>query len=114
MDAIQHFTNLALAAMVDGELADEEVRLLEQHAESMRLPEGEAQAVLNRVFSGELRDFVKPQSVEGRKAAFRAVVRILRADRKLRRPEQRMIRLLADGRATSTKPARASTSGRPM
>ena len=94
MDAEQYFTNLALAAMVDGNLADEERQLLEQHAENLRLSSDQAQSVLNRVFAGELTEFVKPQSPEARKAAFKAVVRILRADKKITRVEQRMIRLV--------------------
>lgn len=94
MDAEQYFTNLALAAMVDGNLADEERVLLEQHAENLRLSSEQAQSVLNRVFSGELTEFVKPQSPEARKAAFRAVVRILRSDKKITRPEQKLIRVL--------------------
>lgn len=94
MDAEQYFTNLALAAMVDGKLDDSERALLEQHAENLRLTSEQAQSVLNRVFSGELTEFVKPQSPEARKAAFRAVVRILRADKVLTSAEQRMIKLL--------------------
>lgn len=94
MDPEQYFANLVLAAMVDGELDDAEVALLEKHAENLRLTEEQAQAILNRVFSGELKEFVKPQSPEARKAAFRAVVRILRADKKLTGKEQKMIKLL--------------------
>jgi uncharacterized tellurite resistance protein B-like protein len=94
MDPEQYFTNLVLAAMVDGELADEEMALLEKHAENLRLNEQQAQAIVNRVFSGELTQFRKPASPEGRKAAFRSVVRILRADKKITKAEQRMIRLV--------------------
>ena len=95
MDPEQYFTNLVLAAMVDGHLDDAEVALLEKHAENLRLAEDVAQDILNRVFNKELTEFVKPQSPEARKAAFRAVVRILRADKKITRKEQAMIRLLA-------------------
>lgn len=94
MDAEQYFTNLALAAMVDGHLDDAERVLLEQHAANLRLTSEQAQSVLNRVYSGELTEFVKPQSPEARKAAFRAVVRILRADKKITKPEQRLIKVL--------------------
>jgi uncharacterized membrane protein YebE (DUF533 family) len=94
MDAEQYFTNLALAAMVDGHLDDAERVLLEQHAANLRLTSEQAQSVLNRVFAGELKGFVKPQSPEARKAAFRAVVRILRADKVLTSKEQRMIKVL--------------------
>lgn len=94
MDAEQYFTNLALAAMVDGHLDDSERVLLEQHAANLRLTSDQAQSVLNRVYNGELKEFVKPQSPEARKAAFRAVVRILRADKKLTKAEQRMIKVL--------------------
>jgi tellurite resistance protein len=94
MDAEQYFTNLALAAMVDGHLDEAERLLLEQHAENLRLSSEQAQGVLNKVFSGELTEFVKPQSPEARKAAFRAVVRILRADKVLTGKEQRMIKML--------------------
>lgn len=94
MDAEQYFANLALAAMVDGVLADEERVLLEKHAENLRLTSEQAQSILNRVFSGEVTEFVKPQSPEARKAAFKAVVRILRSDKKITRTEQKMIRLL--------------------
>ncbi|MGE0710369.1 MAG: hypothetical protein AB7N76_26225 [Planctomycetota bacterium] len=94
MDAEQYFTNLALAAMVDGHLDDAERVLLEKHAENLRLTSEQAQSVLNRVFSGELTEFVKPQSPEARKASFRAVVRILRADKVLTSKEQRMIKML--------------------
>ena len=94
MDPEQYFTNLVLAAMVDGELDDAEVALLEKHAANLRLTEEQAQTILNKVFNGELSEFVKPQSPEARKAAFRAVVRILRADKKLTGKEQKMIKLL--------------------
>ena len=94
MDPEQYFTNLVLAAMVDGELADEEMVLLEKHAENLRLSEDQAQSIVNRVFNGELTQFVKPSSQEARKAAFKAVVRILRADKKITKAEQRMIRLV--------------------
>lgn len=90
----QYFTNLALAAMVDGHLDDAERQLLEQHAENLRLSSDQAQSVLNRVFSGELSEFVKPASPEARKAAFKAVVRILRSDKKITGKEQRMIKVL--------------------
>ncbi|RMG17783.1 MAG: hypothetical protein D6731_03440 [Planctomycetota bacterium] len=96
MDPEQYFTNLVLAAMVDGELDESEVALLERHAENLRLGQEKAQEILERVHSGELSEFVKPRSPEARKAAFRAVVRILRADRKITRREQAMIHVLAD------------------
>ena len=94
MDPVQSFTNLVLAAMVDGHLADEEMVLLEKHAENLRLTEEQAQTVVNKVFEGELKEFTKPQSPEARKAAFRAVVRILRADKKITGAEQKMIKLV--------------------
>ena len=94
MDPMQYFTNLALAAMIDGELHENERILLEKHAENLRLTSEQAQSVLNGVFSGKLTKFMKPESPEARKAAFRAVVRILRADKKLTRVEQRMIRVI--------------------
>lgn len=94
MDPEQYFTNLAIAAMVDGKLDEAEQRLLEQHAENLRLTSEQAQSILNRVYSGELRGFVKPQSPEARKAAFKAVVRILRADKVLTGKEQKMIKLI--------------------
>lgn len=94
MDAEQYFTNLVLAAMVDGKLDEAERVLLEQHAENLRLTSEQAQTILNKVYSKELTEFVKPQSPEARKAAFRAVVRILRADKVLTSKEQRMIKLL--------------------
>lgn len=94
MEPVQYFTNLTLAAYVDGHIDPAELALLEQHAENLRLTSEEAQSVLNRVASGELREFVKPKSPEARQAAFRAVVRIIRADKKITRAEQRMIRVL--------------------
>jgi uncharacterized tellurite resistance protein B-like protein len=94
MEPVQYFTNLALAAFVDGHIDPAELVLLEQHAENLRLTSEEAQSVLNRVASGELKDFVKPKSPEARQAAFRAVVRIIRADKKITRTEQRLIRVL--------------------
>jgi len=96
MDPVQYFTNLALAAFVDGEFDQTELALLERHAENLRLTSDQAQDVLNRVATGELKRFVKPKSSEARQAAFRAVVRILRADRKITSKEQRMIKVLAE------------------
>ncbi len=95
MQPEQYFTNLALAAMVDGVLDDREIALLEKHAENLRLTSDQAQTILDRVHKGELTQFVKPQSPEARKAAFKAVVRILRSDAKLTGKEQRMIKVLA-------------------
>lgn len=94
MEPTQYFTNLALAAFVDGHIDPAELVLLEQHAENLRLTSEQAQDILNRVASGELTQFVKPKSPEARQAAFRAVVRILRADKRITRTEQRMIRVL--------------------
>ncbi len=91
MEAEHYFTNLALAALVDGVLDDNERLLLERHAENLRLTSEQAQSVLNRVASGELKSFYKPSSKEAREKAFHAVVRILRADKKLTGKEQRMI-----------------------
>lgn len=94
MEAEHYFANLALAALVDGKLDDSELRLLEKHAENMRLSSEQAQSILNRVASGELKQFHKPQSKEAREKAFRAVVRIVRADKRITKSEQRMIKLL--------------------
>ncbi|MCO5172549.1 MAG: hypothetical protein M9894_40145 [Planctomycetes bacterium] len=94
MEAELYFQNLALAALVDGELDDRETALLEKHAENLRLSSEKAQEILNRVAAGELTEFYKPQSREARERAFKAVVRILRADKKLTGKEQKMIKLL--------------------
>ena len=94
MDPEQYFANLALAALVDGQLDDAELALLEGHAENLRLSSAQAQSILERVCRRELTEFVKPQSPEARKAAFKAVVRILRVDKRLTSTEQRMIKLL--------------------
>lgn len=94
MEAEHYFTNLALAALVDGKLDEKELRLLEKHAENMRLSSEQAQSILNRVASGELKQFHKPQSKEAREKAFKAVVRIVRADKRITKAEQRMIKLL--------------------
>ncbi len=94
MEAELYFQNLALAALVDGELDDRETALLEKHAENLRLTSEKAQEILNRVAAGELKEFYKPQSKEARERAFKAVVRILRADKKLTGKEQRMIKLV--------------------
>lgn len=94
MEAEHYFTNLALAALVDGKLDEKELRLLEKHAENLRLSSDQAQSVLNRVASGELKEFHKPQSKEAREKTFKAIVRILRADQKLTKVEQRMIKLV--------------------
>lgn len=90
----EYFTNLVLAAAVDGELADSELVLLEQHAANLRLTSAEAQQIVDGVFAGELTRFTKPKSGEARKAAFKAIVRILRADRKITAREQTMIEVL--------------------
>ena len=94
MDPESYFTNLALAAFVDGEVDAAELRLLEQHAENMHLSSDAAQRILNQVAAGELKNFSKPKGKEARYGAFKAVVRILRVDGKLRGKEQRMIKLL--------------------
>lgn len=95
MEAEQYFTNLALAALVDGKLDEREIALLERHAENLRLPSESAQDILNRVATGELSQFVKPSSPEARRSAFKAVVRILRADKVLTSAEKKMIIMLA-------------------
>lgn len=94
MEAVQYFTNLALAAFVDGSFDPAELALLEKHAENLRLSSEQAQEVINKVATGALKQFVKPKSPEARQASFRAVVRIMRADGKLTNKEQRMIKLL--------------------
>jgi uncharacterized tellurite resistance protein B-like protein len=96
MDSVQYFTNLCLAAYVDGELDPKEVAILEKHAENLKLTSDQAQHVLNGVARGELKEFVRPKSPEARQAAFRAVVRILRADKKITRKERKMIIILGN------------------
>jgi hypothetical protein len=95
MEAEQYFTALALAAMVDGKLDGAELAILEKHAENMRLTSDQAQSILNRVASGELKEIPKPQSKEAREKLFKAIVRILRADKVLTSKEQKMIKLVA-------------------
>lgn len=94
MEAERYFQNLALAALVDGVLDDRETALLEKHAENLRLSSEQAQSILNRVATGELKEFYKPASKEAREKAFKAVVRILRSDKKLTGKEQKMIKLI--------------------
>lgn len=91
MNADQYFTNLCLAAFVDGEFDEQELALLSKHAENLQLGQDKAQQILNEVAEGRVTQFVKPQSAEARMSAFKAVVRILRADKKLTSQERKMI-----------------------
>lgn len=92
MDAKKMFTNLAIAANIDGELALQERLLLDQYAKKLKLGFLEAQKILDDVRNGKLTTITKPKSPEARRALYKAMIKIVRSDRKITSNEQTMLR----------------------
>jgi hypothetical protein len=92
MDTKDLFTNLVLAANVDGELALPERLLLDHYARRCKLNFLEAQKIIDAVRNGERTRLAKPKSPEARRELYRAFVRIVRADKKITSKEQLFLR----------------------
>ena len=90
------FQTLAIAAQIDGGLGLEERMLLEKHAQALALPAADAQAILDAVASGKATEIKKPEKPEARMSLFKAVVQIVRADRKLTKGEQKLVKRLGN------------------
>lgn len=96
MDAKQLFQNLAIAALVDGAIGFEEKMLLDRHASALKLLPSEAQGIIDSVASGKATEIKKPNSPEARASMFKAVVQIVRVDRKLTQGEQKLVKRLGN------------------
>ncbi|MBI3725576.1 TerB family tellurite resistance protein [bacterium] len=96
MDNRTLFQTLAIAALVDGEISAEESALLEKHAATLKLLPSEAKEILDDVKSGKSAGIAKPHHPEARLSLFRAVVQIVRADKKLTGKEHELLRRLGN------------------
>ena len=96
MDSKHLFQTLALAALVDGSIGIEEKMLLDRHAGALKLLPSEAQAIIDQVASGKATEIHKPASPEARLKLFKAVVQIVRVDKKLTKGEQKLVKRLGN------------------
>lgn len=96
MDPKKLFTNLALIANIDGELALQERLLLDQYAKKLNIGFLEAQRILDDVRAGKVQAFAKPKSPEGRRRLYKAVIKIIRSDNKITGEERAVLRRLGN------------------
>ena len=96
MDAKDLFTNLAIAAMVDGELGEKEKKLLQTKAKALKLRAEDANDVMRRVASKEITAIKKPTSAAARRKLYEEMVAIVRSDKQLTGTEQEFLRRLGN------------------
>jgi hypothetical protein len=114
MDAKHLFQTLAIAALVDGSLGFEEKMLLDRHAGALKLLPSEAQAIIDAVAAGKATEIKKPESPDARLSLFKAVVQIVRVDRKLTKTEQRLVKRLGNAFDIPEAMVEDALRGRPI
>lgn len=114
MEAKHLFQTLAIAALVDGSIGFEEKMLLDRHASALKLLPSEAQAIIDAVASGKATEIAKPSSVEGRAKLFKAVVQIVRVDKKLTKTEQKLVKRLGNALEIPEETVDEALRGRPI
>jgi hypothetical protein len=92
MKAQELFTNLAIVANIDGDLALQERLLLDQYAKKLRIGFLDAQKILDQVKSGKLQEFTKPKTKKGRRSLYKAMIKIIRSDNKITSNEQLVLK----------------------
>jgi uncharacterized tellurite resistance protein B-like protein len=96
MESTHLFQTLAIAALVDGSIGFEEKMLLDRHASALKLLPSEAQKIIDEVASGKAAGIHKPKSPEAREKLFKAVVQIVRVDKKVTPTEQQLVKRLGN------------------
>ncbi|HZU98292.1 MAG TPA: TerB family tellurite resistance protein [Planctomycetota bacterium] len=114
MDAKHLFQTLAIAALVDGALGVEEKLLLDRHAGALKLLPSEAQEIIDAVASGKATGIDKPEKPEARLSLFKAVVQIVRADRKLTKTEQKLVKRIGNAFDIPEETVEHALRGRPI
>ena len=114
MDAKHLFQTLAIAALVDGSIGFEEKMLLDKHAGALKLLPSEAQAIVDEVASGKATEIHKPEKPEARLSLFKAVVQIVRVDKKLTKTEQKLVKRLGNALDIPEETVDQALKGRPI
>lgn len=114
MDAKHLFQTLAIAALVDGALGFEEKMLLDRHASHLKLLPSEAQAIIDQVAAGKLTEIAKPSSPEARASLFKAIVQIVRVDRKVTKTEQKLVKRIGNALDIPEDQVEKALEGRPI
>jgi uncharacterized tellurite resistance protein B-like protein len=114
MDKKALFQTLAIAALVDGELAPEEKALLERHAAALKLDPNDAVEIVSRVKKGAITEIARPESPQARLSLFGAIVQIVRADRKLTKTEQKLVKRIGAAFEIPVENVEHALRGRPV
>jgi hypothetical protein len=114
MDAKHLFQTLAIAALVDGSIGFEEKMLLDRHASALKLLPSEAQGIIDSVAAGKSTGIHKPESPEARASLFKAVVQIVRVDKKLTKTEQKLVKRLGNALDIPEETVEDALRGRPI
>lgn len=114
MDSKALFQTLAIAAFVDGEIGPEEKALLDRHAVALKLLPSEAQDILDKVKRKEAAGIAKPEHPQARLSLFAAVVQIVRADRKLTKTEQKLVKRIGNAFDIPEENVEHALRGRPV
>ncbi|MDF1666732.1 MAG: TerB family tellurite resistance protein [Planctomycetota bacterium] len=113
MNAKELFTNLAIVANIDGDLALQERLLLDQYAKKLKIGFLDAQKILDQVKAGQLQKFTKPKRPKARRSLYKAMIKIVRSDNKITQNEQKVLKRIGNlleiddelmARATATMP----------
>src|SRR4051812_43823939 len=114
MDAKHLFQTLAIAALGDGAIGFEEKMLLDRHAGALKLLPSEAQGIIEAVAAGKATEIHKPESPEARLSLFKAVVQIVRVDKKLTKTEQKLVKRLGNALDIPEETVEDALRGRPI
>lgn len=94
MDAKKLFANLVMVANIDDEVAFREQILLDHYAKKLQLGFIEAQEVIDEVKSGLNQRFYTPKSQKAKNGLYKAVVKIVRVDKRINNAERKLLRRL--------------------
>jgi uncharacterized tellurite resistance protein B-like protein len=114
MEAKHLFQTLAIAALVDGAVGVEEKMLLDRHAAALKLLPSEAQEIMDNVTAGRAAGIEKPATPEARMSLFKAVVQIVRCDRKLTKTEQKLVKRVGNAFEIPEEMVEHALRGRPI
>jgi hypothetical protein len=114
MEAKHLFQTLAIAALVDGSIGFEEKMLLDRHAATLKLLPSEAQGIIDNVAAGKATEIHKPETPEAREKLFKAVVQIVRVDRKLTKTEQKLVKRIGNALEIPEETVEHALRGRPI
>lgn len=96
MDNRDLFTNLAIVAAIDGDVALQERLLLDEYAKKLKIGFLEAQQIIDEVKKGKRQSFSKPRNPKVRENMYRAMIRIVRSDARITRKEQKLLKRIGN------------------